>query len=448
MNATSDRRYRETIERFEGLYRGSILPATRVGLRRAEYLLDHLGNPQRAFRSVHVAGSTGKGSTTSMIGSVLQAAGFKTGIFRSPHLFEYTERISVNGRDIDRDSWVRLAEQVWPLVEAMRDGRAGSYDLGRPSFSEVLFSLMALHFAETGVEWASIETGLGGRLDATNVVSSDVAVITNISLEHTRILGDSIAAIAAEKAAIIKSGSHAVTASESPDALRVIEARATNVGAPLRRVGREIEVEIIEERIDGQNLDLHGDAAVQVSLPLAGRFQARNAAAAFGAIEALGARGVRIPEGAIVSGMADVRIPGRLEIASYQPLVLLDGGHNPAAIRELMLSMDRLFPGRRLVVLFAAMADKDIRSMAIEIAMRADQVVLTPPPGTDRAASVELLEEAFAGLPVTTTPELDSDLAYQRALGLLGIEDILLVTGSLYLVGYLRHVLLGSLASP
>jgi len=231
-------RYTESIEALDALYHGPIMPATEVGLRRVQYLLRRLGDPQNTFRSIHVAGSSGKGSTTSMIGSILQAAGFRTGYFRSPHLYDYTERINVDGVDIPRAHWVRHLDRVWPIVQDMRDDALPDYDLGRPSFFEVMFVLMALHFDESGVEWAAVETGLGGRLDATNSLLPDVAVVTDISLEHTRVLGNTVAAIATEKAAIIKPRTNAVTAARDPEALAVIEARARAVAAPHERPDR------------------------------------------------------------------------------------------------------------------------------------------------------------------------------------------------------------------
>ena len=165
----------QTIELLDGLYHRPILPAREVGLERAAHFLRQLGDPHLAFRSVHVAGSTGKGSTTSMIASMLQASGFRTGCFRSPHLYEYTERIAVDGQDIGRDAWVRCFERLWPAVQAMESGGESEYRLGRPSWFEVMFALMSLYFQDMEVEWAAVETGLGGRLDATNLLRSDVA---------------------------------------------------------------------------------------------------------------------------------------------------------------------------------------------------------------------------------------------------------------------------------
>ncbi len=438
---TVDRQYAESIRRLEVLYHGPIVPAAQAGLRRVRYLLHRLGDPQATFRSVHVAGSSGKGSTTSMIGCILQSAGFRTGYFRSPHLHEYTERVNVNGLDINREDWVVHLERVWPIVEDMRAGTAPDYNLGRPSFFEVLFALMALHFAESNVEWAAVETGLGGRLDATNSLVSDVAVVTNISLEHTRVLGTTVGAIASEKAAIIKRGAHAVTAAQDPEALAVIEARALEVGAPLLRVGEDIRVGIEREDLHGLNVRLSGAVALDVRVGLPGSFQARNAAAAVGAVIALRERGVVIPDAAIHDGLFDVSAPCRLEVVSTEPLVIFDGAHHPAAIDELVTSLRHVAPGRRIVVLFAAMADKNVRQMADRLAEIADTAVLTRAPGSERAKNSADLADDFSELGIEVIVEEDALRAWQRARELTGPNDSLLVTGSMYLVGFLRHEL-------
>lgn len=449
---TGQQQYEESIRQLEQLYHGPIMPAAQVELRRIRYLLNRLGNPQDAFRSVHVAGSSGKGSTTSMIGSILQNAGFRTGYFRSPHLYEYTERISIDGADIDRSDWVRHFERVWPVVVAMRDGTLRDYDLERPSFFEVLFAMMSLHFAESGVQWAAVETGLGGRLDATNSLRPDVAVVTNISLEHTRVLGDTIAAIAGEKAAIIKPGAHAVTAAQDSEALTVIEARARDVGVPLLRVGTEIGVQIVREDLQGQDLLLRANEAVKeplnVHLPLPGAFQAQNAATAFGAATALRARGVALPDETVRAGLHTVTVPCRLEIVATTPTIIFDGAHHPAAIDELVTSLERMVPDRRVVAVFAAMSDKDVRRMARRLSKIAQTVVLTRAPGTERAASPAALAESFTETGVRTVLEDDPSRAWDLARAETGPDDVLLVTGSMYIVGFLRHVVTEAPVAP
>ena len=260
---TVSREFDETIAWLEDLHTRPHVPAATAGLRRAEFLLAQLDNPHRAFRSVHVAGSTGKGSTTTMIGSVLQAAGNQTGYFRSPHLETYRERIAINEVPIDESSWIRYFKQVADVSGDMERGVFAAYDLGRPTVFEVLFAMAALFFRDTGVAWAAIETGMGGRLDATNTLASDVAVVTNISLEHTRVLGSTVEEIAVEKAAIIKSGCDAVTTTRDGTVREILAKRSAAQGVRLRCLGEDFEVETLardREWVAGETLRLVGNA--------------------------------------------------------------------------------------------------------------------------------------------------------------------------------------------
>jgi dihydrofolate synthase/folylpolyglutamate synthase len=436
----------ESIGLLEGLYRLPLRPTRAVGLRRAEFLLSRLGNPHGSFRTVHVTGSCGKGSTTTMIGSILEAAGFRTGYFLSPHLHSYRERVAVNGENIIRLDWERCFNRVWPSVQAMCSGDLPDYDLGRPALFEVLFAIGCLHFAETGVAWAAAEAGLGGRLDATNLLRSDVAVITNVSLEHTEVLGDTVSAVAKEKAAIIKRGGRAVTATQDPVALSVIRRRAADVDAPLLEVGKDIRVSIVGARVGRQRLIVDTPhSSMQIDLPLGGHFQALNAAAAVGAAAALRERGVGVNDDAIIAGLSTVTVPGRFEVMRRDPLIILDGAHNPAAARELRHSLLEVLHRRRLVLLFAAMADKDVAAMARELGPLAETVVVTRTPGSDRAAPASSAAEAFAPWSQAVETEDEADRALELALNILEPTSVLVVTGSLYLVGSIRHALTSSM---
>jgi len=412
-----------------------------AGLRRIEFLLDRLGNPHRSFRAVHITGSSGKGSTTAMVGSILQAAGFCTGYFRSPHLFSYTERITVDDLDIAPDAWVSYFDQLWPAVEDMRRGRLPSYDLGRPSHGEVLFALMALHFQYSGVEWAAVEVGLGGRLDATNALDADVAVITNVSLEHTHILGDTIEAIAVEKAAIIKPGSTAVTAADDPGALAVIEERARRLRIPLIRVGQEVHVQVLDTSDAGQMLRLTYDGeSIDARLSVAGTFQARNAATAFAVGQALRRRGVALSLDTVRDGLERTRIPGRFEVLQRNPTVIIDGAHNPAAALALRESLNLILRDRGVILLFAAMADKDTLAMARELGPRSRCVIVTRAPHAPRAADPTLLAEQFRPYSETVMVIEAPDTALAVARDQQRGGDVLLIAGSLYLVGWARNV--------
>jgi dihydrofolate synthase/folylpolyglutamate synthase len=292
------------------------------------------------------------------------------------------------------------------------------------------------------VEWAAVETGLGGRHDATNTLQSDVAVVTNISLEHTQVLGDTVRAIAGEKAAIIKPGAHAVTAARDEEALAVIRARCREVGAPLLEVGRHARASILEEDVFGQKLELTGPGTpATVSLSLAGAFQADNAATAFASALSLCERGIEIPAAAIVTGLESVRVPGRFEIAGQKPLIILDGAHNPAGAERLAADISRLAPGQSVVLVVAAMRDKDLNTMARHLGPLASLVIVTRAPGTERAASGPELADAFTRWTGRTITELNVDRALARARTEAADDGMVVVTGSLYLVGYVRATL-------
>jgi len=251
--------FEDSIQLLEALYRKPLVPARLAGLRRTYTLLNLLDNPHRGIRTIHVSGTAGKGSTTTMVGSILTAAGFQTGLFRSPHLRHYPERIAVGEDEINEGDWLRLFQQVWPLVEMLAQNEPAEYRLGRPSLFEVLFAMSSLYFRECQVEWAVVEAGIGGRFDPTNALAPDVAVITNVSLEHTRILGPTVAAIAGEKAAIIKPGGASVTAARDPEALEVIQSRARLVGSPLTIVGRDLQVHRRDAALTHQAVSFEAD---------------------------------------------------------------------------------------------------------------------------------------------------------------------------------------------
>jgi dihydrofolate synthase/folylpolyglutamate synthase len=352
----------------------------------------------------------------------------------------YTERIAIDGTDVDEYAWVRSFEDVWPLVEKLSSNSIPDYAYGRPSLIEVLFAMACVHFRESGVTWAAIEAGLGGRLDPTNTLAPDAAVITNVSLEHTQILGSTVAAIAAEKAAIIKPGSEAVTAAADPEALEVIASRSDKVASPLTVVGSDVNVAVLESCLEGQRIRL-GDtcASVEVRLPLAGRFQVVNAATAFAVARALQRRQVPIVDADIVRGLERVHAPGRLEIRSMHPIVILDGAHNPAAAKQLSSSLQELLPGKTVHLVVAAMADKDIDGMATELSGTVTRVYATLVPGTDRAAQPEALAESFRSHGVPAEVVSDPEHALARASDNAGVDDVVLVAGSMYLVGWLRR---------
>jgi dihydrofolate synthase/folylpolyglutamate synthase len=324
----------------------------------------------------------------------------------------------------------------------MTEGSIPGYEMGRPAYFEVIFALMALQFAAVGVDWAAVETGLGGRFDATNTLVSDVALITNISLEHTHVLGRTIRSIAGEKAAIIKSGTSAITGSDEPDAIAVIQSRADEVGAPLVRVGRDISWEIVSRNLVSQQLKLESRfIGLQIELPSAAPYQARNAAAAYAAVLALRSRGVEITDEQIRKGFSVLELPGRFEIVSSDPLVILDGAHNPSAAHELREALDTLLPDTRVTLLFGAMGDKDVAAMADELVPRWWRTIITSVPGSHRGSSTGAVAEAFQRHGGDVMLVDSPDAALEIALGQSRSGDAVVVSGSMYLVGHVREAL-------
>lgn len=406
----------------------------RLDLGPAERLLHAAGRPHERYRVIHVGGTNGKGSTAAMLASMLGVAGYSVGLYTSPHLIDFTERIRVDGRPIGRDQVVGLTEDLRAVLPA---------DI-EPTFFEFTTAMAFLAFARAGVDVAVVEVGMGGRLDATNAVRPLVSVITNVEADHQRYLGDTLAAIAAEKAGIIKPGVPLVTAAARPESLAVLKARADDVGSRLVLVGRDARV----EGVSPASFDYHGASLrlTGLSCPLLGRHQMTNAATAVAALEAAGERGVRVDAHAVRDGLARVRWEGRLEVVKSRPLILVDGAHNPAgagALAEFLRAERARRPGARLVVVFGILADKDLRGIIERVGPLADEVVLTEP-GYHRAASVEALRAAASSLtiPVRLVPDLAR--AVEETEGRLTADDWCVVTGSLYTVGEVKAIYQGS----
>jgi dihydrofolate synthase/folylpolyglutamate synthase len=389
------------------------------------------GDPQNDFPSLHIAGSKGKGSTSAMTTAILQAAGYRTGLYTSPHLHTFRERLRIDGQLIPRQRLVDLWEQARPVVKS----------LPRTTTFEIITLLAFMYFAQEQVDWAVLEVGLGGRLDATNIISPAACAITALSLEHTDLLGDTIAAIAAEKAGIIKPGAPVVTGPQPPEAMAVIERTARETGVPLIRVGEDWRWQIREQSPRGLRLDIYGpDSTItDIELPLTGAHQAVNATVAVALLHSLRARGVDIPPGTIRQGLARTYWPGRLEMLSEQPAILLDSAHNRDSATRLRNALD-IFPHRRLILLFGVSGDKDITGMLEILGAEADAIILTRsfhPRAADPARLAPIVRTLFPDKPVILTDVSASGL--QRALELAGPEDLILVTGSIFVVAAVRE---------
>ena len=411
-------------------------------LRRMERLLSRLGHPHLATPTVHVAGSKGKGSTSALIASVLTVHGLRTGLYTSPHLHTFRERIRVDDQPIGPDDFARLVDDLWPHVE----GVAAEGDCGTVSLFELLTAMAFAHFRAVRAEAQVIEVGLGGRLDATNLVRPEVAVITNISLDHTRILGNTIAKIAAEKAGIIKAGTVVVTARQSPAARAVIQQAARVAGASF--VDATEVVRVLDEDANGpgpQRLTLAGRRGTyRLALPLLGEHQVDNARAAVAALEALADRGFLLRKEAVEAGVSRVEWAGRAQLLpGCVPPVLVDGAHNSASAVALLHTVRRHFPNiRRVVLILAGSRGHDFRATARALSGLPAVIVATQT-RHPRAVPAERLAEALLAddLALAATA-CDAPAALKAARRLAGPNDLVAVAGSLFLAAeVIEHTL-------
>jgi dihydrofolate synthase/folylpolyglutamate synthase len=411
--------------------------AIKLGLRNVEILLNALGNPQNSFRSIQIAGTNGKGSTAVMIDSILRAAGIRSGLYTSPHLVSVTERIRVQGEEISRDEFARLATLVRQTAE---DLVADKQLAAPPTFFEQVTAIALLAFRDAGVALAVLETGLGGRLDATTCAKAETIVITPIAMDHEIYLGNTIEEIAAEKAAIIRPGVTAVIASQA-EAVRniVLKQSATNQVLP-RFDDTAPRVEDVTE--DGRfkvTFRTHKTTYGPVWLGLRGRHQIENASLAVVVTESLQEKGFQIPESAVISGIQNSKHPGRLELIDGAPKILLDGAHNPAGARTLRDYLVEFAP-RPVTLVFGAMNDKKLNDMAEVLFPVADRLVLTEVnnPRTASLQNLEKLAEKFV-----TGGRLHSSKSALQALHLARSETpadgLICVAGSLYLLGDVRE---------
>jgi len=404
-------------------------------------LAERMGAPHRAIPCAHVAGTNGKGSTAAILESILYASGARTGLYTSPHLERINERIRVNGLEIYDHDFASAFTRVQTLIEQML---ASGELAAHPTFFECLTAMAFDHFLRARVEFSVYEVGLGGRLDATNVVQPEVAIITAIDFDHEEYLGHSIPEIAAEKAGIIKPGSTVICAAEHPEAITVVRHRAAELGIGSENfvdVPADYRAYIVEDTPEQirARVECRRDAwRLDITLPLAGRFQVRNALTAIAAARALQARRFPLVDDAIYSGLAAVRWPGRLERIAESPDVYLDGTHNPAGARELATFWQLHFSGRPIHLVFGAVRDKAVDEVAGLLFPHAASVILTAA-RTSRAISPSALADLVAHHAANVEVIAEPELAFERALERAHAEDAVFVTGSLYLVGDLRR---------
>jgi dihydrofolate synthase / folylpolyglutamate synthase len=419
----------------------------KFGLENITSLSAALGDPHRAVPCAHIAGTNGKGSTAAMLESILRAAGLRTGLYTSPHLERINERIRIDGENVsDEDfaaAWTRVHAAIESLIAA---GKLAAH----PTFFECVTAMAFLSFADHGVDFAIYEVGLGGRLDSTNIVVPEVAVITSIDFDHENFLGHSIEEIAREKAGIIKPGAWVVSSAERPEAHAVIARRCVEVEARLVEVDAAWRLEDARTTSDGcyRAVATSTNSGAQIALepPLAGRFQLRNALTAATAARLLAERGFRVTDAAIASGIATVRWPGRLERMSERPAVYLDGTHNTEGARELLKFWKENLAGRRIWLVYGAMRDKAVDEIAGLLFPAVEAVILTEA-RQPRAISAPLLAEMAGHHARKFTVVSDPFEALDRAIEMAQPEDAVFATGSLYLVGDLRGYLMKRPAS-
>lgn len=396
-----------------------------LGLSNTELLLDRLGRPDEKFQIIHIAGTNGKGSTAAMVSSILQAMGKKVGLYTSPYLTSYFEKIRINGEFVSRETFIKMGEKLIETAEQIT-GEGGVH----PTSFEMSTALALLCFWEEQCDIAVIEVGLGGRLDATNAIKSPLAsVITHIGLDHTEILGDTIEMITAEKCGILKPGTKAVVSPENPqNVLEVVKEMASERQAPL--IIPEVPTDILQS-IEGTTFSFNGNS---YCTPLLGKHQAYNAVTAISAVRAAG---FSPEEGIIKTGLLNTRWEGRLERLPNE--ILIDGAHNPQGAKALADSIEKLYPNQKVTLLFGMLRDKEIKTCYETISPYARKVVLTEVPNPRTADEEDW--EALTGKNPDVTFVRDYKEALKEALRVRENGELLVICGSLYLIGAIRPLL-------
>jgi dihydrofolate synthase/folylpolyglutamate synthase len=403
-------------------------------LRRMDELLARVGNPHLAAKTVHIAGTKGKGSTAAMVASVLAESGYKTGLYTSPHLIDISERMRVNGIPVSRNELLDLVARIRPEVEAVN--AAARY--GCLTTFEVLTALGFMFFADSKADFQVVEVGLGGRLDATNVVKPEVCAITTLGLDHTDVLGDTLAKIASEKAGIIKPGVPVVSAQQEQEAAEVIAEFCSRNGAPLTKVGRDIKYCSLASREGLQSMEIRGRlGSYRIELPLLGGFQRENAAVAVGILEVLMEKGYNITPRSIADGLKQVRWPGRFQVIRTRPDVVIDGAHNPQSAHQLSIALRDYLKDRQQgckVLVIGMSSDKDIGKVAAELAPLFSLVIATRS-RHPRALDAERLAACLSGYDCEVRKAASVAEAMNTAAALAQEDGFVCATGSLFIVG-------------
>ncbi len=439
--------YNDTVEYLYGLRKHGI----KLGLENSRTLMRILGEPQKSFRSIHIAGTNGKGSTAAIIASMLEENGLRAGLYTSPHLVSFTERIRVNNKEIAEHEVVELADEIRSIIQ--------NTPLN-PTFFEFVTAMAFLYFKRKKVDWAVVETGMGGRLDATNVLLPEVSVITNIDLDHNEYLGKTRFNIAFEKAGIIKPLRPVVTGTSPPEALKILKNTAKDHGSELHIYDKDFKGSLLF--MDDKHIVFDYAGAVSsetntnkcreyknLSLSATGRHQIYNASLAIRVIEILEQRGIRVSDSAVINGLSNINFEGRFEIISHAPLIIIDSAHNPAASRVLADTVKELFPAKKIILIAGIMRDKDIKGILKPLIQISDTAILTKPKGS-RAAPPKKLEEhiktlnadmnsQFMPKSIITTDSVAEALDIAKTFR--HKDSVVLVTGSFYTTGEVKELL-------
>ena len=405
---------------------GTAFFGSKPGLERIAALLEKLGDPQKQLRFVHIAGTNGKGSCAAMTASILKAAGYKTGLYTSPYLYRFNERMQIGGKQIPDDTLAQLVARVKPIAEAMDD---------HPTEFELMTAVAMLWYAEERCDVVVLEVGLGGRFDATNIIDApEAAVIMNIGLDHTAVLGDTVEQIAFEKAGILKPGTEAVLFEQPENVTAVIRARCEELGVPLH-VADFSQIVSEFDSLYGQSFSYRGEP---YALPLLGRHQLKNAATVLELVEVLRRKGWKLEQSDVEHGLYAVSWPGRFELLSDDPLFVVDGGHNPQCAQTVAENLLHYFPDKRRILLLGILRDKDVAGLTDILDPAADEYLCITPDSFRALPAAELAEHLKRyGKPVTVCDSIRDGVtaALKRSDG----DTVVCAVGSLYSVGEIRY---------
>ena len=437
MDVLLDSGIMEYSEAIEYLYNLKIFGMS-LGLVRIEHLLKILGSPPLGLKSIHIAGTNGKGSVAAMLSSILQAAGYRVGLFTSPHLIDFEERILVDGNKIPREKLAAQVDKIKPIAEDMVNKKGFEH----PTFFEIATAVAMKHFSDEGVDYAVLEVGLGGRLDATNVVSPEVAVITTIALDHMHVLGTTLEEVAFEKAGIIKTNVPLVAGIQDAGILDLVRQICEERKSPFYSTKEMLTYTKKKAGIGGQTFDIQGlgDGFTDLRIPLLGEHQLSNAGIAALVVHVMRESGVVISENALKNGFEKTRWPARFEIVQKEPALFLDCAHNPAGMKTLRRTFEDTFGDRRLTVVLGIMRDKDIPGIVKEIAPFAHRVIVTKPK-FERAAKTSIIEAEVRKYSDNVVVIESVAEAIKHAQDNSTQKDVLCVCGSIFNVGEAMEVL-------